>query len=472
MIRTIYPKLILSLVCAILFCACTGGGFDVEEFNPLSNYSEKQNDTLYKINTDLTDGVLNGIEIPTKRQTYNGYFVFTFKVKNTSSAIKKYYYKIFYENNSYKFNDTSSFAHENFYGSWSEGLYTFKATRILNPGEEINIRDSFKIVGNPRNEILYFGANPEKYVAIDDSIKSKMNFVRSVPGWIKSCTEKAKELGTSLDEQIYLNALWGINYEKQRLKEVNNRWKRNPRMGNYQFMLVVTSHEDIGKIPMQVRDIQKPDANGRFLNPFGYFLSGGGKELKHTYVLLSKKNLKVSSQLDLGSGIYVDKLGINKSDFSLEAINSSCNNSPELYKKAQFTQYFHNIDKDFTVYNIPEIRDVTGEGFTKTEYEELQKKYADPNSRTKLYVSTSDSPCKTVISDPKNKKLTMVVPASVPDKLRKEHVGLSSRIGFTYGKFRAKIKFPKMLSKDNVWNVGNFSVTIPSVIPGRVFLKQ
>ncbi len=452
MIRSIYPKLIFSLACAALLCACSGGGFEVEDFDPLSNYSEKQNDTLYRINADLTDAVLNGIEIPTKRQTYNGYFVFTFKVKNTSSDIKKYYYKIYYQNQSYKFCDTVPLAYENFYGSWDEGVYTFKATKILNPGDEITVKDSFKIAGNPRNEQLYFGPDPAKYIAIDDSIRSKMNFVRSVPGWMKTCTEKAKELGTTVDEQVYVNALWGINYEKQRLKEVNNRWKRNPRMGTYEFMLVVTSPEDIGKIPMGIRDIQKSDSAGRFLNPFGYFLLQEGRNLKNTFVIYSDKKLKVRSQLDLGSGIYVDKLGINKSQFSLEALNSNCNNSPSLYKKAQFTQYFHNIDKDYTVYNIPEIRDVTGENLTKAEYDEFQKKYADPRSRTKLFVSTSYFPCKTVISDPKARKLTMIVPATEPGNYKKEHVGLSSRIGYTYGKFRAKIKFPKMLSKDNVWN--------------------
>lgn len=443
----------IYFLCAIVFfSACNTGGFKVEEFDPLVNYTQKQGDSLYTISTDLNDAVLNGIEIPTKNQTKNGYFAFSFKVKNTSSDLKKYYYKIFYQNESYKFNDTSDLAHENFYGSWENGYYTFKPTKILAPGEETLVTDSFKIVGNPRNEGIYFGADPNKYIAIDDSIKSKMNFVRSVPGWMKTCTEKAKELGTSIDEQVYLNALWGINYEKQRLKNVNNRWKRNPRMGNYNFLLVVTSPEDIGKIPNYILDIQKPDSSGKFLNPFGYFLSGSGKTLSNTYILLSNKKLKVTTQLDLGSGIYVDKLGINKSQFSLESLNATCNNSPELYKNAQFTQYFHNIDKDFTVYNIPEIRDVTGENFTRTEYETLKSKYATESSRAKMFVSTSDCPCKTVTSDSKTKKLIMTVPATEPGHYKKEHVGLSSRIGFTYGKFRAKIKFPKMLSKDNVWN--------------------
>jgi hypothetical protein len=452
MLRPVHFNLFFFVAFLLLFCSCKNSGFNVKAFDPLSNYNEKRSDSLYTLKADLDDAVLNGIEIPSKKQTDNGYFVFTFQVKNNSSDIKKYYYKIFYENTSYKFNDTSKYAYENFYGSWADGRYTFKATKILSPGDEITVRDSFKIVGNPRNETKYFGADPEKYIAIDDSIKAKMNFVRSVPGWMKTCTEKAKELGTTLDEQIYLNALWGINYEKQRMKDINNRWKRNPRMGSYEFMLVVTSPEDIGKIPMRIRDMQKTDSAGQFLNPFGYFLLGAGKDLTNTFVLLSEKKLKVSSQLDLGSGIYVDKLGINKSTFSLESLNTSCNNSPELYKKAQFTQYFHNIDKNFTVYNIPEIRDVTGENFSKAEYKELETKYSDKKTRTELFVSTSDYPCRTVMSDNANKKLLMTVPASEEGKLKKEHVGLSSRVGFTYGKFRAKIKFPKMLSKDNVWN--------------------
>jgi hypothetical protein len=148
----------------------------------------------------------------------------------------------------------------------------------------------------------------------------------------------------------------------------------------------------------------------------------------------------------------VDKLAINKSGFSFNCLNQTCSNSPELYKKAQFKQYFHNIDKGYTVYNVPEIRDVAGENFSRQEYEELLKNYESKEKRVKMYVSTSDCPCATVASDLTAKKLKMINPAVVPEKYRKEHVGLSSRIGYTYGKFRAKIKFPPMLSKDHVWN--------------------
>lgn len=452
MLKAFFTRLCLSALVTVVLSACNNTGFVVSDFAVLENYSNKLNDTLYQINADLSDAVLNGIEIPSKSQTPNGYFNFSFKVKNNSSDVKKYYYKIFYQNSSYKFNDTTDFASENFYGSWTNGVYTFKATKILFPGEEVLVKDSFKIEGNPRNEKLYFGADPQKYLALDDSIKSKMEFIKKVPAWMKNITAKAKEEETTVEEQIYLNALWGVGDEKQRSKAVNNRFKRNPRVGVYDFMLVVTSPEDIGKIPMEVRDIQMKNKDGNYINPFGYFLYNGKSELNNTNILLSEKKLKVKATMDLGSGIYVDKLSINKSQFTKEAYSNTCNESAELYNKAQFKQYYHNIDKNFTVYNVPEIRDVTGENFTKAEYEEFTKKYQSKESRAKMYVSTSDCPCKTVKSNPAEKKLTMTVPAVEPGKWRKEHVGLSSRIGFTYGKFRAKIKFPEMLSKDNVWN--------------------
>lgn len=443
-------RFILFAAATVFFSSCNMGGFKVEDFDPLVNYDQKQGDTLYNINADLSDAVLNGIEIPTKKQTNNGYFTFSFKVKNTSSDIKKYYYKIFYQNESYKFNDTLPLAHENFYGSWIEKLFTFKPTKILNPGDEIIVRDSFKVMGNPRNELKYFGTDSKIYPYSPDSISSRMNFVRSIPKWMADISVEAKKKNVSIDEAVYYNAVWSIEHDKNKIPINNNRWKRNPRMGVYDFMLVVSSPEDLGKIPMEVRNIQTKDKYGNFINPFGYFLFADGKKLENTKVFLSKKKLKVSSQLDLGSGIFVDLPKTEKSPISLEAYNSSCGNSYDLYEKAQFSQYFHSINTDYTVYNIPEIKDVTGDNLTRKEYEEYLKAYADKNKRVKLFVNTTNCPCATVKSE--KGKLTMINPASKEKVLKKEHVGMGSRIGFTYGKFRAKIKFPEMLSKDLVWN--------------------
>jgi len=442
----------ITILFVILFSSCKNNGLQVDDFEPFINYSANKNDTLYHLETDLSDAVLNGIEIPTKKHTNNGYFTFKFKVENTSSEIKKYYYKIFYQNQEYKFIDTLNFSDENFYGSWTDGLYTFKPTRLLFPGEEIIVTDSFKIVGNPRNEKKYFGASPDKYLNLDEAIRNKMNYIQTVPDWMVKIKEKAKKEGCSIEEQIYLNAIWAVNYEKNNDRTENNRWKRNPRMGNYEFMLVVTSPEDIGKIPMGIRDLQLTNNEGKFLNPFGYFLLKEGKDLKNTTVLVSPKKINVSTKMDLASGIYIDKLSINKSKFTTDSFLNNCNSSNELYHKANFQQYFHNIDKDYTVYNVPEIKDITGENFTRDEYNVLKTKYEKNDNRVKMFVNTTDCPCKTVVSNPTKKSITLTNPASQPGNLKKEQVGVSSRIGFTYGKFRAKMKFPKILSKDNVWN--------------------
>ena len=204
----------LIILLALLLSSCNNNGINVDSFDPFTNYQADIKDTIYQLNTDLTEAVFNGIEIPTKKQTTNGYFTFTFKVENTSSEIKKYYYKIFYQNQDYKFTDTLKYADENFYGSWSDGIYTFKPTKFLFPGEDVIVTDSFKIVGNPRNEKKYFGADPEKYLNIDNNIINKINYIKTIPDWLEKIKLKAHKENTTIDEQIYLNAIWAINYEK------------------------------------------------------------------------------------------------------------------------------------------------------------------------------------------------------------------------------------------------------------------
>ena len=84
------------IVLVLILSSCNNNGLNVDSFDPFTNYQNNIQDTIYHLKTDLTDAVFNGIEIPTKKQTSNGYFTFKFKVENTSSEIKKYYYKIFY----------------------------------------------------------------------------------------------------------------------------------------------------------------------------------------------------------------------------------------------------------------------------------------------------------------------------------------------------------------------------------------
>jgi hypothetical protein len=68
-------------------------------------------------------------------------------------------------------------------------------------------------------------------------------------------------------------------------------------------------------------------------------------------------------------------------------------------------------------------------------------------------VKTTNSPGKTVGYSEIEKAIFMKNPGNFNNSdLRKENVGIKTRHGFTYGKYRAKIMFPKVLSSDNVWN--------------------
>ena len=70
------------------------------------------------ITADLTEAVSKGIEIPTSRQIPSGYFKLSFQFRGDKN--KKYFYKIYYRNESYKFPEGTDFynpmASENFYG--------------------------------------------------------------------------------------------------------------------------------------------------------------------------------------------------------------------------------------------------------------------------------------------------------------------------------------------------------------------
>ena len=88
-------------------------------------------------------------------------------------------YKIYYQNESYKFNDTLANANENFYGSWGNGEFIFKPTKLLAPNEEIEIKDSFKIVGNPRDEQIFYGAPPFKFMPTKERMQSIIKYINS-----------------------------------------------------------------------------------------------------------------------------------------------------------------------------------------------------------------------------------------------------------------------------------------------------
>jgi hypothetical protein len=160
----------------------------------------------------------------------------------------------------------------------------------------------------------------------------------------------------------------------------------------------------------------------------------------------------VKTSYNLNNGVFVDRLAINKSKIVSDYYTTACGASSTLYSEAHFKQYFHLINKDFILNNIPIQKDVVGDGMTRKEYEAFLKKYSDGKSIIKTYVNSTDCPCKTLLLDSIRKLLELKNPGNPEGEFKKEHVGIKSRIGFTYGKWIAKIKFPELLSPDNVWN--------------------
>ncbi|HRH63568.1 MAG TPA: hypothetical protein PLI68_09610 [Bacteroidia bacterium] len=440
--------LFLLVVCS----SCSNQhSFVVSDVQFLTNYSSYKDQDTLAIQVDLQDAVLNGIEIPTVRQTKNGFFNFKFTIKNTSSFPQRFYYKIYYQNESYKFEETQRFADENFYGSWLDANVTFLPTTELLPGAEELVVDSFKIVGNPRNELSCLGNDPAKFILNTPFIEKKKNDIRRIPEWMEQVKEKAKAKKIPLDEELYQNALWLINDEMQREKTYNNRWKRNPRMGNYRIVLVITAGKDLAKIPFAVQSINSKNDSGKFVNPFSFFIPKNTIQLTETQIV-NAPVLQVKTRFDFSKGIYEDVFKMGKSDYSKTAYCSTCGDADSLYKYAQFTQYFHYVNKDFLLRNIPIKADVVAQNISRNDYASWLKQYDKSNKLIKNYVCTTDFPCKTIKVDQQNKKLVLINPASPEGEFRKEHVGVNTRIGFTYGKFIAKLKFPKQLSKDNVWN--------------------
>jgi len=306
-------------------------------------------------------------------------------------------------------------------------------------------------VGNPRNEKIFYGPDPNKNIVTQESINNMITHIKGSPDWANQLPEKAKKNNVSLEQQLYMDALWSVNDQKQKDSSTNNRYKRNPRMGLYEFKVVVTTPEDFEELPAWIKDISQKNREGSFTNPFSWF-ENIPLELVNTQVFASKKELQVYAQLDLARGIYINPLSLDNYDYKKEYYTSSCSDSVNRYKDAQVELFFHNINRGYQLHNIPVVKDVTGENYTRKQYEENMAEYNNSPKVINTFVNSTDCPCKNVIVNKQERSITLKNPGNKPGEFKKEHVGIITRIGFTYGKFRAKIKFPETLSKDHVWN--------------------
>lgn len=402
-----FSAIFLMAFC-LFVCACstvsapekvevlTCDNFTIRNFNPLANW---QHDSL-KLKTITLDynNPLQGFVIPGAAQAEGGAFSVSFDIKNTSAAPQKFYYKIYYQNESYKFPEFDSagkkahpFTEENFYGSWENTSETFKQTEIISADEEFHtIKDQIRIVGNPRNEERYFDNG------------------------------------------------------------VNSRWKRNPRVGNYSFLLVVSTESDFKKAPEYIRNVSLKDGDN-FVSPYFYYLNEDGKKLKSTIATKGAYTLKVKAQPNLGEGVYVDDFMFGK-DVNKEYFCSTCGQTKNLEEKAAFQQFINYVDASTKMYNIPVIADIIKDNYSRLDYNWNQRFFKKDELIPIQIQTAKEHPCKTVFTDSANKKIIIKNPKSTFGDWRKESVGIISRHGLTYGKYRVKVKMAELLNKNGVWN--------------------
>ncbi|MEI7724754.1 MAG: hypothetical protein WCK09_06590 [Bacteroidota bacterium] len=397
-----YILLILLLPVLLISCGQTARSpevmseqFVVKDFNPTTNW--KQGQTLW---LDYTEAMTQGFVAPSVKQVEGGFFTFGFKLKNTGKASQQFSYKIYYQNESYKFPERDGIdsvkqhpdAWENFYGSWEDTGTTFTETRIIPADNDFHaVEGKFRIVGNPRNEPQYF--------------------------------DKGK----------------------------NDRWKRNMRVGNYSFLLVVTTLENVQQklIPEPVLNIGVKGEQG-FVSPYFYFLYGPGRSLKNTIVQKYPDMLKVAASPDPGAGIFINPSAYSKEDTE-KSKTDGCGQDPALYQKAAFEQFVHFIDPSTKWNNIPVIADVLNDNYSRLDYN-WNKRFYRKEELVAVTASVAPRPCETVFSDPVNHKITLRNPKSEFGKWQKQNVGVITRHGMTFGKYTVKCKLTELLNKNNMWN--------------------
>jgi hypothetical protein len=369
--------------------SCTD--FSVRNFIPASNW-EKDSSGTKTVFLDY-DHANSGFIVPSLKQNKDG-LTFEFELKNNTAG--ELYYKIYYQDESYKFPEYDSIARkenalcgENFYGSWENTSAGFKKISVPNDGDYHKISDALRITGNPRNEVRYMRDGK------------------------------------------------------------NNRWQRNPRVGDYSFLLVITTASDLENIPAYVRDISQKN-NDHFSNPYAYFIYGGGKEQKLTIPVLAENALKVVARPNLGTGIYIDDSrfndGTDKSHFC-----ETCGQDSNLYYTAPVQQFINYVDPSTRMDNIPVIADILKDNYSKLDYN-WNRSFYSKDELIPTVLQTTRQPCATVFADPKEKKITIKNPKTTYGEWKKESVGIITRHGLTYGKYRVKVKLTELLNKNNVWN--------------------
>lgn len=386
-----------GLLCPVLLllvsgCAGPGSSRNAEDFEVLGNWHQTDEQGAKTIDLDYGDAIDSGFTIPSARQVEGGRFTFSFTVRDTTGNGRAYRYKLYYRNETYKMND--SLPDGRMHPLAEENFY----------GSWEDASEGFRTTGptEGRDELL---------------VKDRFRIH-----------------GDPRDEDRFV-------VDGQR-----KRWARNPRTGTYEFLLVVLPEEAMAGLPDAVARIHERQ-DGHFVDPFWYFLKGPGSRMPDVQVLKAQERLKVRARPPLGAGIYVEE----QEGLSTEAFNGSCGSSEELHKTAPFEQFIHYVDPSTQFSNIPLIADVLGNAYTPDDHD-FNRTFFPEGRMVSLRPMTTKLPCETVRSNPENNTIEIHNPASTPDRLRKENVGVRSRHGLLYGKYSVKCKLTPLLNDSDMWN--------------------
>lgn len=373
--------------------------FSVPGFEAMINFSEdKHKEGMVCLGLNYADA-MEGFVIPDSMKDGEAFFKYRFEIINSSAVPGKYHYMIYYQNESYKFPEyvisgdgfsQHPYAHENFYGSWEDTGEGMRVSgQIPADGRAHEVTGQFRITGNPRNETRYMAGGQ------------------------------------------------------------NDRWKRNPRVGKYRFLLVVCSEKDTALFPDELKDISLL-RDSSFVNPFYYFLKGPGSEKPGLITLFSSDSLKVSASPPLNAGIWADPL-----DFPGPGAENThrkdCGHREDLYMNAGIKQFIHYVDSSSTFDNIPLIADVTHDFYSLTDYN-WNHVFTAADEKIRIKPATVDCPCSELQTDSMKGSIRMLNRASEWGKWKKQNVGIITRHGLTYGTYTVKVKLPELLNRYGMWN--------------------
>lgn len=454
-IKFIRQKFIFLLLSGlILACNKSESSFDLVSFEALTNF-EFSNDTLV-LEMDLSGGPFEAVSLPSQNGPHHDKtFHFEFTVKNNRGKPAPVYYKIYYQNESYKhkeartsaltqLEDYNPDASENFYGSWiSDTLIGFRQSKIIPARSEITITDSFFISGNPLNDSLYFGPEPENPNIKSENIEHQIQVIKDSPEWYEAVVEKAKNRNRALEEQLLDDAAWVLQNQVSEIS-TNQRWQRNPRVGAYSFMLVVGSKDEIEQLPASILNMSQLDEKFKIkLNPFYYFNYESSPGVRVAY---APQVLKTFAVLRPEAGLFYNGLGFK---IPSQRPEEECNNDEIAFKYAHFMQFVNEEVLDSSLHNIDIKANVKGNSYTQALFE---KNAQSARRNTPSYVLKPNEACENAWYDPAENVLVIQNTGNTTRPYKKENAGVEGRIGFSYGKYTARIRFPEILNNHNVWN--------------------